>query len=308
MKGSTKTSFKIGLLTLAVIVAMVVIALGLGLRTQYTPKVSYYTYLDESVTGLDVGAQVKYRGLPIGTVDHVRVIPEGRLVEVTAAILPEHTWLLDWRPERDNGLRASTSFSGVSGAKVLDLDHYDPHTHPPPELPFQPPAHYVPSSPSLMNELLKRVTAVTEKLVATLAKIDGLVDTFVERDTPRELGETLSSVRSAAGDLRATLQKADKEHLFPKARQSIENLDAAVASIQRLVDRAGGDGGLLDDAEHATESVDAFGLRAKRLTDDLDRTLRDLSDAAHAFRTLADALERDPDMLLKGRASAGSRR
>jgi paraquat-inducible protein B len=38
--------------------------------------------------------------------------------------------------------------------------------------------------------------------------------------------------------------------------------------------------------------------RAKELAD----TLRDVGEAAQSIRDLADTLERDPDMLLKGRA------
>jgi hypothetical protein len=37
---------------------------------------------------------------------------------------------------------------------------------------------------------------------------------------------------------------------------------------------------------------------------EVERTLRDVSDAAASIKDLADALERQPDMLLKGRARA----
>ena len=49
---------------------------------------------------------------------------------------------------------------------------------------------------------------------------------------------------------------------------------------------------------------DAAGRGTQR---DLEATLRDVSEAAEAIRSLAEALERDPDMLLKGKTKGRSK-
>ena len=45
-----------------------------------------------------------------------------------------------------------------------------------------------------------------------------------------------------------------------------------------------------------------FGQNANGTVEQLEETLRDVGDAAQAIRDLAETLERDPDMLLKGRS------
>jgi len=64
----------------------------------------------------------------------------------------------------------------------------------------------------------------------------------------------------------------------------------------------GGDAGLVASTRRATDSIGDLGRRTVDSTGDLDRTLRDLDEAAAAIRALAESVDRDPDMLLKGRA------
>ena len=57
-------------------------------------------------------------------------------------------------------------------------------------------------------------------------------------------------------------------------------------------------------AGRASDAMGDAAVNARGLTDDLGATMRDVQQAAQAVQKLADALERDPDMLLKGRASS----
>jgi paraquat-inducible protein B len=68
-----------------------------------------------------------------------------------------------------------------------------------------------------------------------------------------------------------------------------------------LLDRVDGDRGLLASAERFSSSLGDAASSANGFTTEMEHTLRDVSEAAAAVRDLADALERQPDMLLKGR-------
>jgi paraquat-inducible protein B len=54
--------------------------------------------------------------------------------------------------------------------------------------------------------------------------------------------------------------------------------------------------------ERASLAVGDVARDANGLESELEKTMRDVQDAAKSIRRLTDALERDPDMLLKGRA------
>ena len=65
---------------------------------------------------------------------------------------------------------------------------------------------------------------------------------------------------------------------------------------------APGDSGLVASTRRATDSIGDLGRSTSDSTADLERTLRDLDEAAKAIRQLAESIDRDPDMLVKGRA------
>lgn len=301
---SAATSFKVGLLTIAVIVASAVIALALGLRARPEKTVEYRSYFDESVVGLETGAPVKYQGITIGKVQRIAVAPDGRLVEVVAAVNTAHASRLRWDRARDNGLRAQIASPGITGAKLVDITYVDPATHPPPPLPFEPPQNYIPSAPSLLGGLQQTLAAVAEGLLAAVQRLERFVDGIDEQDLPARLASAVTNVDRAASDLRVAIGQLNEENVPEKTASAVQKLDEALASLSRVAQRMEADGGVLSKVERAAGSVGALGERATGATEELDRTVRDLGDAARSVRSLADTLERDPDMLLKGRAKA----
>lgn len=300
-------AFKLGLLTIAVVAALAVVTLALAIRVTPKETVQVRSYFDESVVGLEVGAPVKYRGITIGSVKSIGVAPDNRLVEVTSDVRKEHLAQIDWRREHDDGLRVRVSAPGLTGVKLLDLEYVDPARHPPVALPFAAPEHYVPSAPSLLSGLEHIIETVTDSVVAALARVEQLV-TEIDRDqVPQQTIAALASVTQAASELRAVVHQVSDERLAGRAAASLGAIDSALASIDRVTKRIDADGGLIDRAEDATERVETFGDRANGVTGELDRTVRDLGDAARSVRGLADAIERDPDMLIKGKAKNGAK-
>ena len=72
-----------------------------------------------------------------------------------------------------------------------------------------------------------------------------------------------------------------------------------------MLDRVGGETGLVATAQRSVSSFGEVGRNVTGATRDLDQTLGEIREAAAAIRLLADELEREPDILLKGRAREG---
>lgn len=311
---TASTSFKLGLFTLLALAAVAVIASVLGLRKGHDKTVEYHSYFDESVVGLDVGAPLKLRGITVGTVVRVGFAADGHLVDVASAVKPEDAPRLTWDPANDNGLRAQLTSQGITGVKLIDLDIVDPKTHPPPRLPFPPAPHYVPATKSLLTQIEEGVAnavdglpEVVDTAVVALHGVEKIVRDVDERGFPRRVGTTLENVDLAVKDLRGIMRRINKGGIPEKSAATLDRLDAAIESFGRVMDQIDGDGGLLSSTQQAAQAFGQAGKTAEGAAQDLDVTLREVGDAARAIREVADALERDPDMLLKGRSKARSR-
>ena len=63
--------FKIGVFILSAAALAVVGVIVLGAGALFEKKIIMETYFDESVQGLGIGAPVKYRGVTVGSVEHI---------------------------------------------------------------------------------------------------------------------------------------------------------------------------------------------------------------------------------------------
>jgi paraquat-inducible protein B len=303
------TNFKLGLFTIIAIVAVLAAAFGLGIWTMRGEKVRYHTYLDESVEGLEIGAPVKYRGVLIGTVEQVAVAPDRKLVDVTLSIDTKevHKLGLD---ERSPDLRTQLGTQGITGVKFINIDFFDPKTTPAPELSFKPAEHYIPAAPSLLKGLqdsltglLERLPALVEATTNAVQKINAAVDAYNGERVPARLGKVIDDVDGAVGDMRSLVGHVDHAKIPEKTAAGLDQLAAALEHANTILARIDGDSGLVASTQRATDSIGDLGRKTSNSTEDLDRTLRDLDEAAIAIRDLAQAIERDPDMLVKGRAT-----
>ena len=84
----------------------------------------------------------------------------------------------------------------------------------------------------------------------------------------------------------------------------LDDLHGAVVRMNAMLDGIDGDAGLIARATHAAGAIEDLGRGTKRTTRELESTMRGIREAAEAVSDLAEALERDPDMLLEGRAKA----
>jgi paraquat-inducible protein B len=302
------TNAKLGLFTLLGLAAVIVAGIVLGIRIGHQDVVKYRTFFDESVDGLTVGAPVMYRGVRIGNVETIGVAPDKRLVAVSLGILPADEKRLGLKSP-PAGLRAQLATQGITGVKVVDLDFFDPEKKPVPMLPFAEPDHYIPSTTSTFKSLQEALENVGDHLpqladaaVGALDKIQVIASDIHDAQVAQKLGQTIGDLDHTVNELRGFIGHVDRANVPEKVSKAVDGLTETIARANVMLEKIGGDGGLVQSATGATDAIGEIGRNASGSAAELERTLRELREAAQAIRQLATELERDPEMLLRGRA------
>src|SRR5581483_10072658 len=140
-------AFVVGSLVVGVIAAVIVTA-----QTMQAVTVTYTSYFDEAVTGLEVGSPVRYRGVKIGNVSGIDVAPDQRHVEIIYSLgvkvldrlgLAGSSHGKETRILLPPTLRVQLASTGLTGTKYLQIDFFDGGGTPPPVLPFPVPENYI---------------------------------------------------------------------------------------------------------------------------------------------------------------------
>ena len=308
---AASTHFKLGLFTVLALAAVVAIAFGLGWRgVVKSDTVRYHTYFDETVQGLEIGSPVKFRGVLIGSVAAITIAPDRTHVDVALDLLSAETRRLGLA-ERKPEVRAALGTQGITGVKFIDIDLFDPKTSPPPRLSFALAENYIPARQSFIKGLEDNLEVVSQRLpelvdttVATLQRIEAILVDFHDQRIPDRMAKAIDNIDGAAGDMRRLLKHFDGAQIGDKTAAAMDNLGEALSKVNAMLEGIAGDGGLVASTQRATDSIGDLGRTTNGSAAKLERTLRDLDEAAVAIRSLADAIDRDPDMLVKGRAKA----
>ncbi|OLN26791.1 Paraquat-inducible protein B [Desulfovibrio sp. DV] len=320
--------FVLGALALAL---GAIVALGSGLL--FTKKFTCIMYFPNSVSGLEVGAPLLFRGVPIGSVKDISIEADAsRLhfyIPVVVEILgnkiklaPSETGkkgaetLVQARKETpgdlltqliDKGLRAQlVTQSFVTGQLAVSLDLM-PDT--PVRLVGGAPLPEIPTVPSTFEKLTETIKQLplqelVNRLIGAVTGIETLVNSPELSKMPGKIDTVLTNGNELMVELRS------------KVGPLTQNLDEAVQSFTELakhLDRR--TDGLSASAKGALDSFDAT-LKESRsaiakfqkiansdspTVTDLNRALSEIATAARSIRELANYLERHPEALIQGK-------
>jgi ABC-type transporter Mla subunit MlaD len=313
---------KLGAFVLLGLAALLATVVAFGAQRAKRETVAYHTYFNESVQGLELGAPVRFRGVTIGYVKAIEIAPDHRHVDVISDLdvadvrrmgLAEHS---EGRGANTRfkflippDLRAQLGSQGITGIKYVSIDFFDPKSNPVAPLPFPVPEETIPAAPSMMKSLEDSVTKAMDKLpelvdavVVIVNRVDGLIATLEKEGVTEKAASTIAHADQVLGTLDKTIKSIDRAQVPEKAGKTLDDMQHAIGKMNALLDKVGGEAGLVASAQKATESVGQVGRDAHGTTRQLDETLKEVRDAASSIRSLADALEKDPDMLVKGRA------
>ena len=319
--------WKLGLFVVTGVGLFLAVLVFLGAQSFETETVTYRTYFDESVQGLDVGSPVKFRGVTIGSVSGIDVAPDRRHVQVSCGIVVSQLVslkLLDTTPKKlalpfgrkapatlavPPDLRMQLGSAGITGVKFISLDFFDVKDNPPPDLPFPAGENYIPAAPSMMKSLedsivkaVSRFPEIADQLLGVVSRANHVLSMVDQERLPQQASAALVRASEVLGSLQSSLKQANIGKLTSETAAMIGGLKHAIDDLDAMLMKMDGQAGLLASAQRATDSIGDLAGGAKGLGSELSDTLRGVREAADSLQRLSDALDTDSDMLLKGRA------
>ncbi|WP_321492225.1 MlaD family protein [uncultured Desulfobacter sp.] len=260
--------FKLGLFVILsfALTAAMLIALGAGqfLKTETLAE----TYFNESVQGLAIGSEVKYKGVKIGSVKSITTPTKvydvaSNYVLVTFALSEDcYVGQTGKNPKErmkkavNDGLSIFLSFNGLTGSAYLETD-YKPKGADNLEITWTPENLYVPSHPSNIKQVSDALSQMLDSLGGlnikemkedlsallkglNLTKVSAQAESLLKelRQTNSELGKILSSghikqILSDAGSSAADLKKIVHEAKVP-IQQTLADINTASGSFKRM--------------------------------------------------------------------------
>ena len=308
-------AFVVGAVALAV-VGLVVLGSGKFFQKHFTNVM----YFSGSITGLEVGSPVKFRGVQVGQVTKIAAVLDPKTMTITIPVYVEldpSSWIVMgqagrghapasatfYQPLIDKGLRAQLDVESlVTGKLYINMDL---HPEAPAKLRGLDPRYpEVPTIPSLKEEILKTLQALPEKIIAVADGISRLVNSPAAQNTLSDLDALLRSLTTEVGPLttsaRSTLETARRA--FKQGEQTLamrEGASAEMAASFTATMKKAGDS--LDQMRSTLGTYQALAEPSGNLGHDLTRTLGDLDAAARSLRSLTDYLELHPEAVLKGK-------
>jgi len=320
--------FRVGVVVLAGLAMIAGLVLWVGADAFRSGGRTFETYFSESVQGLEVGASVRFRGVPVGRVTEISMalaeypVPEAErvlgdeaftLVVVRFEVFTER---FVQRPEEEvarlvqGGLRVRMSGQGLTGVLYLEADFLDSRRFPPIAVPWQPRHPVIPSAPSTLTQF----TSAAERLVARLEQArlpeliesaNALITTLTETLTSGEAYRMLVEASDLVAELRAVAGQASPP-LVAAAEEARRALAAVEASLNGREARQ-----TLRNLEAATgrlpqalAAIEAAARRLDTVTADADRDigpmLRELRLAAENLRVITENMRQYPSQVLFG--------
>jgi ABC-type transporter Mla subunit MlaD len=298
--------FRLGLFVIGgvVLFALGVFALTAGRLFRKTHPL--YCYFQENVQGLEQGGAVKFRGVEVGHVQSVNVVPRARIAAGGDEIARD-SYTIEVRSELfvdkisddtggavdptridealaaqvKKGLRVRIAWKDITGQKYLELDYVDPAKSPPPPIPFEPPGAYIPTSvEKTFTDIQRDVATVTAGLAqvdfkAVMEDVRSLLTSMQKKIDDldvKKFGDAADAVRDLAKNPRI-------DAALERMEATLSKLQSASSRVDEFLARPSVTAGV-DDAAAAAASL-------KRVAAQFEETLPKLT--ASVEETLAAA-------------------
>ena len=285
----------------------------------FTNTTEYILYFDASLTGLDAGAPVKFRGVTVGAVKEVLihhnqepndsalpVIIEINEDEMSEKMDLEFNGSGETRMKQyiQRGLRARLeSQSFLTGLLYVNLEN----------LPEAPARYHqlkaarmeIPTAPNQLQVFVEDFAEIAQKLNTVLGKLDVSLGELQTKELSHGLTNLLASLNrvTASPELTNTLTSAHQtlDELRGFLNELRPELDALAVSAEKTIQQSGATLGELRDGVQDIRDVLAPRGALRR---DLASALEEVAEAARSISSLAEFLNQHPNALILGRGAS----
>jgi len=284
-----------GIFTLLFLIAAAVALWWLGQDQGRNDR--YVLETRRNVTGLNLQAQVRYRGIRAGKVDSIEPsAADPRILQVRIS--------LDSKFKLTRGTTAQLGYQGVTGLAYVQLE--DDGSNPAPLQAKEGEAPRIELKPTLLDTLGDKAGDIVTQVSAVTSRLSRLLDEKNTQNVARTL-DNLATASDSARELPA-LMASLREAL---SEQNLKQLKQILAHLEKT---AGETAPLTVEARNAVKSVTALTQRLDRIAtgtgDEVAATtlpqanalMRELSANSRQLNRLLDNLENNPQMLLFGRS------
>ncbi len=213
---------------------------------------SYYILFDGSVTGLRPGNPVRYRGVPVGTVQNMEINPDNvEQVRVTIEV-PTST------PIKEDA-EASLEFQGLTGVAYVQITG---GTNEAPPLTAKPgeTIPVIPSTPSQLEEVFEKAPELLSRFIALVDRANDLLN----QGNRENLSGTLSNLSTFTGTLAQSGE--DIQRLVREGGDALAQLKATAKEAETLIGAFAGRGETIAAlSEQALINVDGLVQESSRV-------------------------------------------
>lgn len=315
---------KIGLFLIGAIALAVTGTAVLASTAWFQKRTKFVSYFQESVNGLEMGAPVKFQGVPVGTVSGILIqidqrdktfqVPVEYEIDLSALTTQRGGFvnLADpavLRRQIRDGLRAQlSSESLVTGQLYIELSYRV--DAPPAELETQATAWpEIPTTPSLMAALGTGAGSLVSDMTRALFQVNEML---AEVNMPEINAAVVASAQAVerlveSPEIRAALAEvpgitAQLNRTLREVETLSAHAGAAVAPLQVQVETTTTEMvATLQALRRTLEETHGVLSADSGLGYEMQQALASMRAAADALRLLATSLEQNPDMLLRGK-------
>jgi ABC-type transporter Mla subunit MlaD len=293
MSNSNPNYFRLGLFVLTAIGTLIALILVFGSGQIFQKTFEVETYIKQSVTGLDKGASVRFRGVKVG-----QVVSVGLTGDIYEQNVPRHErkayvivrMLINGDPKQylvgtDNvvaaNLRAQVKTMGITGVNYIEFDfNKDDHDYADLAYSWKPDYPVIPSIPSPADEIFSGL----QKVVSNLSALN-LVETQRKFDS---LVSNLNTVLAGSGKGNQGIA------------QSVQELNTLLAKMNGVTSNA--------ELELLTQELVASAVVLRQMLSsaqgDTATTIENLKQASEQLNDLMRVASRSPSTLIWGEPPA----
>ena len=290
----------VGLFTLLLSVALIAGILWLSSGKQYRKVYdTYLIYMSESVSGLNLNAPVKYRGVTVGQVRKIS-LEKSNLEQVQIELGIE-----SGLPIKADTIAVLKS-QGLTGIAFIELSGGSAQS-PILSTSIFPPYPVIKSGPSLMGRLDTGLSGLLINLNKTTENINALMN----EDNRAALKRTLGNISTLTATLVA--RKAELDKTMSNANVVMENASKASAQLPTMFESIERSTASLEkmvvEASRTSVSVrktlDGVGPDIKRFTGEglpeLEKLMISMRELSATMQRVTAQIEQDPAVLVRGK-------